>query len=94
VPDALKDDAALTGAKATDDWPAPVVSTADDGVTAETPAPTKVHVSRLYTCGDAEGDCVTVDVADADAVGVGVDEGVRVPLPVCVGDSDAEIVLE
>jgi len=70
VPDMLKDALASTGAKPTAVWPAPVVSTADDAVTADTPAPTKVHSCRLFTCGDADGERVTV--VDADAVVVGV----------------------
>jgi hypothetical protein len=77
-------------------WPAPDVSTADDAVTAETPAPTNVHCSRLFTCGVADGDCdaVGLTVSEDDVDGVTVSDRVCEvePVIVPVGDSVAEDV--
>jgi len=88
----LNDARASTGAKPTDVWPAPDVSTADDAVTADTPAPTKVHSCRLFTCGDADGerDAVGLTVSDDDVDGVAVSDGVRDVEPVLVGVSVTE----
>jgi hypothetical protein len=89
VPDALKDAAAFTGTKPTAVWFVPAVSTADDADTAATPAPTKLHISRLFGCGDAEGERELVVVTEADVVGDGDDEGVSVVVTdgVCVGST-------
>jgi len=85
----LKDALASTGAKPTAVWPAPVVSTADDAVTADTPAPTKVHSCRLFTCGDADGerDADGLAVSEDDVDGVTVRDRVREEEPVLVGVS-------
>ena len=97
--DRVKDATASRGAEPTVDWPAPVVSTADDGVTADTPAPVKLHHSRLPTCGedvgvgDSVGLTLPVREGEREPVGLTLPVGEGVGEPVSGGEAVLELVM-